>query len=150
MQYSKAPDSGRVTSLSFAAIFSPHGSELSSLTGQQVSLHSEHLAGRGGDKAVNLAGELLNLASVEHALQPAGLSGELEQTLPLILGEERLLERGAGGVLLGTLLLPVVDLLLLATKHTLVVLVVVDLGIVRLDAVQQKVAVLLEEGVNVQ
>lgn len=93
---------------------------------------------------------MLHLAGVEHALQPAGLGRELEQTLPLVLGEEGLLERGAGGVLLGALLLPVVDLLLLAAEHALIVLVVVDLGVVGLDAIQQEVAVLLEEGVDAE
>ena len=93
---------------------------------------------------------MLNLAGVEHALQPAGLGGELEQALPLVLGEEGLLERGAGGVFLGAFLFPVVDLLLLAAEHALVVLVVVDLCVVGLNAVQQEVAVLLEEGVDVE
>jgi hypothetical protein len=93
---------------------------------------------------------LLHLAGVEHALQAAGLSGELEEALPLVLGEEGLLEGGAGGVLLGALLLPVVDLLLLTAKHTLVVLVVVGLGVVGLDAVQEEVAVLLQVRVDVE
>lgn len=121
-----------------------------SLTRQQVTLDSKHLTSSRRHKAVDLARKLVNLAGVEHALQPAGLGGELEQTLPLVLGEQGLLEGGAGGVLLGALLLPVVDLLLLAAQDTLVVLVVVHLGVVGLDAVQEKVAVLLEEGVDAE
>ena len=120
------------------------------LTGQQVALDSEHLAGGRRNEAVDLARELLHLAGVEHALQPAGLGGELEQTLPLVLGEQGLLQSSASGVLLGALLLPVVDLLLLTAEHTLVVLVIVDLGIVGLDAVQQKVAVLLQERIDAE
>lgn len=121
-----------------------------SLTGQHVALDSEHLAGSRRDEAVDLARELLHLAGVEHSLQPAGLGRELEQTLPLVLGEEGLLERGPSGVLLAALLLPVVDLLLLTAEHTLVVLVVVGLSVVGLDAVEQEVAVLLEEGVDAE
>lgn len=51
---------------------------------------------------------------------------------------------------MGALLLPVVDLLLLTAEHALVVLVVVDLGVVGFDAIQQEVTVLLEEGVDVE
>lgn len=128
---------------------SPH-CLFSNLAGQQVALGSKHLAGSGRDESIDLAGELLHLAGVEHALQPAGLSGELEQALPLVFGEEGLLQGGTGGVLLSALLLPVVDLLLLAAKHTLVVLVVVGLGVVGLDAIKQEIAVLLEVGIDVE
>ena len=120
------------------------------LVGQQVALDGEHLARAGRDEAVDLAGVLVHLAGVEHALQAAGLGWELEQTLPLVLGEEGLVEGGAGSVLLGALRLPVVDLLLLAAEHTLVVLVVVDLGVVGLDAVQKEIAVLLQERVDAE
>lgn len=120
------------------------------LTGEQVALGGKHLAGSGRDESVDLARELFHLAGVEHALQAAGLGGELEEALPLVLGEEGLLERGAGGVLLGALLLPVVDLLLLTAEHTLVVLVVVGLGVVGLDAVQEEIAVLLQVGIDVE
>lgn len=123
---------------------------IGSLARQQVALDGEHLAGRRRDEAVDLARELLHLAGVEHALQPAGLGGELEQALPLVLGEEGLLERCPGGVLLAALLLPVVDLLLLAAHNALVVLVVVDLGVVGLDAVEQQIAVLLQGRVDAE
>lgn len=120
------------------------------LVGQQVALDGKHLARAGRHEAVDLARVLVHLASVEHALQTAGLGGELEQTLPLVLGEEGLVESGTGSVLLCALRLPGVDLLLLAAEHTLVVLVVVDLGVVGLDAVQKEIAVLLQEGIDVE
>jgi hypothetical protein len=153
MQYPKGLRSVRVhllPHLTLTLLKSRSWYLFSGLPGQQVALHSKHLASRGGDKVVNLARELLHLAGVEHTLQPAGLGGELEQTLPLVLGEEGLLERGAGSVLLGALLLPVVDLLLLTAEHALVVLVVVDLSVVGLDAIQQEVAVLLQEGIDAE
>lgn len=70
--------------------------------------------------------------------------------MPLVLGKERLFESSAGGVLSLALLLPVADLGLFTGKRTLVVLEVVGLGVVGLDAVEEKVAVLLQEGVNVE
>lgn len=121
-----------------------------SLARQEVALNSEHLARGGRDEAVDLSRELLHLAGVQHAIQPAGLGGKLEQALPLVLGEQWLLEGGTSGVLLAALLLPVVDLLLLTAHHALVVLEVVDFGVMRFDAVQQEVAVLLEERVNAE
>lgn len=118
--------------------------------GQQVALDGKHLARAGRDEAVDLARVLFHLAGVEHALQTAGFGGELEQTLPLVLGEEGLVESGTAGILLCALRLPGVDLLLLAAEHTLVVLVVVDLGVVGLDAVQEEIAVLLQEGIDAE
>jgi hypothetical protein len=120
------------------------------LIGQQVALDGKHLARAGRDEAVDLARVLIHLAGVEHAVQTAGLGWKLEQTLPLVLREEGLVESGTGGILLCALLLPRVDLLLLATEHTLVVLVVVDLGVVGLDAVQEEIAVLLQEGIDAE
>ena len=73
---------------------------------------------------------------------------QLEQSLPFILWKERLFEGRAAGVLGLALLLPVVDLGLLTTESALVVLKVVGLGVVCLDAIEEKVAVLLEERVN--
>lgn len=74
--------------------------------------------------------------------------GQLEQALPLILGQKRLLERRASGILLLALRLPSADSLLLARERALVVLEVVGLSVVSLDAVQEQVAVLLQEGVD--
>lgn len=51
---------------------------------------------------------------------------------------------------MAALLLPVIDLLLLATDDALVVLEVVDFGVVSLNAVQQEVAVLLKERVDTE
>lgn len=90
------------------------------------------------------------MPGVEHSLEAAGLLGKLEQTLVLILGQERLLEGRTAGVLGLALGLPGGDLGLLTSKRTLIVLEVVGLGVVGLDAVQQKVAVLLEEGVDAE
>ena len=93
---------------------------------------------------------MLHLAAVQHALQTTRLLRQLEQPLPLVLGEKRLLESCAGGVLGLALLLPVVDLGLLPGKRTLVVLEVVGFGVVGLDAVEEKVAVLFQERVSVE
>lgn len=70
--------------------------------------------------------------------------------MPLVLRKEGLLECRAGGVFGLALLLPVVDLGLFTGERTLVVLEVVGLGVVSLDAVKEKIAVLLQDGVNVE
>ena len=120
------------------------------LPGHQVALDRKHLARRGRDEAVDLARVLLHLAAVEHGLQAAGLLGQLEQPLPLVLGERRLLEGRAAGVLGLALGLPGSDLGLLAGQRPLVVLVVVGLGVVRLDALEEKIAVLLQVRVDAE
>lgn len=93
---------------------------------------------------------MLHLSGVQHALQPARLLRQLEQSLPLVLGKQGLLERRTAGVLLLALRLPLGNLLLFTGERTLVVLEVVILGVVGLDAVQEQVAVLLQEGVDAQ
>ena len=90
------------------------------------------------------------MPGVEHSLQAAGLLGKLEQTLVLILGQERLLEGRTTGVLGLALGLPGGNLGLLTSERALVVLEVVGLGVVGLNAVQEKVAVLLKEGVDAE
>jgi len=120
------------------------------LSGQKVTLDGKHLACRGGNEAVDLARVLFHLSAVEHALQAARLLGQLEQPLPFVLGKKGLLEGCTGGVLGLALLLPVVDFGLFTSERTLVVLEVVGLGVMSLDAVKEKVAVLLEEGVDVE
>ena len=97
-----------------------------------------------------MTGVLLDLAAVQHAFQTARLLRQLEQPLPLILGERSLLESCACGILSLALLLPAVDLGLLTGERTLVVLEVVGLGVVSLNAVEEKVAVLLQEGVSIK
>jgi hypothetical protein len=91
---------------------------------------------------------LLDLPGVEQSLQSAGLLGQLEQPLPLILWEQWLLGCGSCRVLRLALLLPCGDLGLLTSERALVVLVVVELGVVVLDALEEQVARLLEEGVD--
>ena len=120
------------------------------LTRKKISLHCKHLTRRRCNKVVDLARVLLHLSAVEHALKPAGFLGQLEQPLPLVLGEEGLLEGRAGGILRLALLLPVIDLRLFTGKRALVVLEVVGLGVVGLDAIQEQVAVLLHEGINAE
>ena len=117
---------------------------------QEIALDGKHLACGSRHKAVDLARILLHLPAVEHALQPAGLLRQLEEALPLVLGQRRLLESRAADVLRLALRLPGGDFLLLASQSTLVVLEIVVLGMVRLDGVQEQVAVFLEERVDAQ
>lgn len=95
-----------------------------------------------------MSGVLLYLSAVEQSFKSAGLGWELEKLLPLILWECWLLGNGALGVLGLALRLPAGNLGLLALEGTLVVLVVVQLGVVALYAVEQKVAGLLEERID--
>lgn len=117
------------------------------MLGQQVLPDGEHLGADVGRESVHLLAVLLHLLRVEHALQPAGLLGELEQPLPLVLGQRCLLGRRARRVLRLALGLPLRDLGLLTAELALVELKVVEVGVVRLDALEQEVASLLEEGV---
>lgn len=123
---------------------------LGTLTRQQIAPHSKHLAAHPSRDAINLPRILLHLPAIQQRLQPARLRGQLEQPLPLVLGQGGLLARRARRVLRLALLLPRRDLGLLARQRPLVVLVVVDLGVVRLDAVEQEVARLLEERVDAE
>ena len=91
---------------------------------------------------------MLDLSAVEQSLESAWLLGKLEQLLPLILGEWGLLGKGTLGVLGLALGLPLGDLCLLTLQGALVVLVVVQLGVVVLYAVEQEVAALLEERID--
>lgn len=91
---------------------------------------------------------MLDLSAVEQSLESAGFLGKLEKLLPLVLGKGGLLGNGALGVLSLALLLPLGDLGLLALKRALIVLVVVELGVVVLYAVEEQVAGLLEERVD--
>lgn len=120
----------------------------SGIPGQQVRLDCKHLCCDARGEAVHLPGVLLDLPRVEQRLQPAGLLGQLEQPLPLILWQQWLLRRRPRRVLRLALLLPCRDLGLLARERALVVLVVVELRVVVLDALEEQVARLLEEGVD--
>ena len=101
--------------------------------GKKVALHSKHLSGSGRHETVDLSRILFHLAGVEHALESAGLLGKLEQSLPLILRQEWLLELRASGILCLPLDLPGGDLGLLTGQGALVVLEVVVLGVVDID-----------------
>lgn len=115
---------------------------------QQVRLDCEHLCRDARCEAVHLPRVLLHLPGVEQRLEPAGLLRQLEQPLPLVLGQQRLLRRRPRRVLRLALLLPGCDLGLLTCERALVVLVVVELGVVVLDALEEQVACLLEERVD--
>lgn len=57
----------------------------------QVASHGEHLGADICREPVHLPAVLLHLLGVQHALQPAGLLWQLEQPLPLVLWQWRLL-----------------------------------------------------------
>lgn len=118
------------------------------LAGQQVALHSKHLRSHTSSKTINLPRVLFHLSRVEQSLQSARLSWQLEQPLPLIFGKEWLFRSCARRVLRLALLLPCGDLGLLTSELSLVVLVVVEFGVVVLDALEEQIARLLEEGVD--
>ncbi|KUI61723.1 hypothetical protein VP1G_11265 [Cytospora mali] len=116
----------------------------------QVPSHGEHLGSDIRCEPIYLSAVLLHLLRVQHTLQPAGLWGQLEEPLPLVLGQGRLLGRRTSRVLRLPLGLPCRNLGLLTCKLPLVVLVVVEVGVVRLDAVQEQVTRLLQERVDGQ
>jgi hypothetical protein len=93
---------------------------------------------------------LLDLPGVEHALQSAGLLRKLEEPLPLIFRQQRLLEGRAAHVLGLALGLPGGNLLLLTGKRSLVVLEVVVLCVMGFDGIQKQIAVLFQERVDAQ
>jgi hypothetical protein len=125
-------------------------SSLLNLIGQKVALDTEHLSRNHSREAVDLASILLNLPANKQRLKPAGLDGQLEQLLPLVLVERRLLAGCARGVLSLALLLPRGDLLLFAAEGALPVLEVVLLRLVVLDRVEHQVAALLQERVDAE
>lgn len=127
----------------YALPFTPSG-----IPRQEVRLDREHLGRDAGREAVHLPRVLLHLPRVEQRLQPAGLLRQLEQPLPLVLGQQRLLRRRPRRVLRLALRLPCRDLGLLTRERALVVLVVVELRVVVLDALEEQVACLLEERVD--
>ena len=115
---------------------------------QQLAPHGKHLPARDPGKPVHLPRILLDLPAPQQHLQPARLLRQLEQPRPLVLGQQRLLAGGPGRVLALALGLPRRDFGLLPGQAALVVLVVVELGVVRLDGLEQQVARLLQEGVE--
>lgn len=115
---------------------------------QQVLPHGKHLGANVGREAIHLLAVLFDLLGVEHALQTAGLLGKLEQSLPLVLRKQGLLGKRSLGVLSLSLGLPLGNLGLLTRQLALVELEVVEVDIVGLDALEQQVASLLEEGID--
>jgi hypothetical protein len=109
----------------------------------QILPHGKHLGADVGSEAIHLLAVLLHLLSVEHALEAAGLLGKLEQPLPFVLGQQGLLGECPLGVLGLSLRLPLSDLGLFATKLALIELEVVEIRVVRLDALEEKIAGLL-------
>lgn len=95
-----------------------------------------------------MASVLLHLSAHKQSLKTRRLLRKLEQLLPFILRQERLLLLRANRVLLLALLLPLLNLGLLAREGALVVLGVVLLGLVVFDALEELVAGFLQEGVD--
>lgn len=118
------------------------------LFGQQILPHGKHLGTDVGCESIHLLAVLLHLLRVQHTLQSAGLLGKLEQSLPLVLRQRGLLGSSALGILSLALGLPLCDLGLLTAELSLVELEVVEVGVVRLDALEEEIAGLLEEGVD--
>lgn len=104
---------------------------------QQIPPHSKHPSPHRGRKPIHLPCILLHLPTIDQALQPPRLRRQLEDALPLVLGQGRLLGEHAACVLGLALLLPGGDLGLFARELALVELVVVELGVVRLDAFEE-------------
>ena len=107
------------------------------LSWQQVALDGKHLPTDGTGKPINLPRALLNLPRIEEYLKPARLLRELEQSRPFVLGKQGLLRSCACCILGLALLLPLRDLGLLARQRSLIVLVIVELDLVVLDAVEE-------------
>lgn len=93
---------------------------------------------------------LFDLPAVEHALQPTGLLRKLKEALPLVFGQQRLLEGRTADVLGLALSLPGGNLLLLTSERPLVILEVVVLCVVGFDGIQKQIAVLFQERIDAQ
>lgn len=117
---------------------------------QKVASHTKHLSADNGGKAVHLSSVLLDLSTHQQCLQSRWLSRQLEQSLVLVFGQQRLLACSARSVLGLPLCLPCCDLCLLTRKRTLVVLCVVQLGVVVFYALEQQIRGLLQKGVNTE
>lgn len=132
-------------------IFAPPHLELRlALSRQHVPSRSEHLSCYRGRETIHLSGILLHLPRVQQHLQPTRLDRQLEQASPLVLGQGRLLRQRARGVFRLAFLLPGGNFGLLAAQLALVVLVVVELGVMGFDAVEEEIARLFEERVDAE
>ncbi len=128
----------------------PPRPSLRRLPRQQIPPNPKHLPANHSPKPINLPRILLHLPSDQHSLQPTRLDGQLEQFLPLVLGQRRLLLLHPQRILLLPLQLPRLDLRLLAREGALVVLRVVLLGLVGFDAVEELVDGFFQEGVDAE
>lgn len=114
----------------------------------QIPFDRKHFGADICRETVHLSAVLLHLLRIQHALQTARLWGKFEQSLPLVFGQCRLLGRRPRRILCLALGLPRRNLGLLSCELSLVILVVVQICVVRLDAVQEQVACLLKERVD--
>lgn len=104
---------------------------------QQIPPNSEHPPTSRRREPIHLPRILLHLPAIHQSLQPRRLIRQLKQPLPLILRQRRLFRQHARRILRFALLLPGCDLGLFARQLALVELVVVELGVVRFDAVEE-------------
>lgn len=92
---------------------------------QQIPLDRKHLRRHPRREPIDLPGVLLHLSRIQQHLEPARLLRQLEQALPLVLGQGRLFRQHPACVLGFSFLLPGGDFRLFARQLSLVVLVVV-------------------------
>lgn len=119
-------------------------------TRQQIPSHSEHLPACPCHESINLPRVLLDLSTVQHTLQTTWLSRELEQLLPLIFRQWRLLLYRPRRIFRFPLGLPLLDLCLFSTQCALIVREIIRFHVVGFDRVEEVVTSLCEERVDVQ
>ena len=118
------------------------------LSRQHIPLDPKHLPSHSGRIAIHLSRILLHLPRIEHNLQPVRLLRQLEQLRPLLLRQRGLFRQRPRDVLRFPFRLPCVDFVLLASQLALIVLIVVEFGVVGLDAVEEEIAGLFQEGID--
>lgn len=116
----------------------------------QIAPNRKHFPRNPRREPIHLSRILLHLPRIQQHLQPPRLLRQLEQSLPLILRQGRLLVHLPHRILAPALLLPGGDFGLLAREGARVVAVVVEFGVVGFDGVEQVVARLGEEGVDAE
>ena len=114
------------------------------------SSNSEHLPAHATDKAIHHSRVPLYLPRVQQNLQSARLRRQLEQSLPLVLWQERLFRQRPTGILRFPLSLPRRDFGLFSSQTALVVLVVVQFRVMCLDAVEEKIGGFGKKGVDAE
>jgi len=85
---------------------------------------------------------LLDLPRVKESFEAARLDGWLEESVPFVLREQRLLGRCTKDILLLSLSEPCSDLNLLTGKLSLVILAVVEFRVVCFDGIEKEITVL--------